>query len=163
MDKPLFVRGDAKTNFWRKVQKGDSCWLWTGARTRRGYGHVRIGGKTKIAHRVSYEWSRGAIPDGKVIDHICHTTSCVNPDHLRAVTNAENRQNLSGAHSGSSSGVRGVTWADDKGAWAARVGLYGQRHHFGYYSTKAEAEKVVVAWRREHMPYSEMDKKKESA
>ncbi len=43
-----------------------------------------------LAHRVSYELHKGPIPDGLFIDHICRTRCCVNPNHLRAVTHAQN-------------------------------------------------------------------------
>src|SRR5690606_27089460 len=33
---------------------------------------------------------QGPIPAGLVIDHLCGNTSCCNPEHLEAVTNAEN-------------------------------------------------------------------------
>lgn len=42
------------------------------------------------AHRVAYMLFRGAIPEGKQLDHLCRTRHCVNPDHLEAVTVKEN-------------------------------------------------------------------------
>lgn len=67
------------------------CWVWIGDATPRGYGRfMNQNGKVVRAHRVFYELLRGPIPDGLSIDHLCRVTSCVNPDHLEAVTNKEN-------------------------------------------------------------------------
>lgn len=73
--------------FWEKVDKTAACWLWNGYRDRNGYGQVRVNRRTlKYAHRVSFELCVGPIPDGLVLDHLCRNTSCVNPEHLEAVT-----------------------------------------------------------------------------
>ncbi|WP_435300626.1 HNH endonuclease signature motif containing protein [Timonella sp. A28] len=42
------------------------------------------------AHRWLFQYLNGPIPDGKVLDHLCRTTSCVNPNHLEVVDNQEN-------------------------------------------------------------------------
>jgi hypothetical protein len=42
------------------------------------------------AHRVSYRLFKGEIPEGTEIDHLCKMKCCVNPEHLEAVTHAEN-------------------------------------------------------------------------
>jgi hypothetical protein len=77
--------------FWAKVNKTETCWLWTGAKdARRGYGSISVNGRSVGVHRVSYEMHKGPIPDGLEIDHLCRVRSCVNPDHLRAVTQREN-------------------------------------------------------------------------
>lgn len=68
---------------------GSDCWLWTGCLTERGYGLFWLRGNVR-AHRFSYETFVGPIPDGLVIDHLCRTRACVNPDHLEPVTDREN-------------------------------------------------------------------------
>lgn len=67
------------------------CWIWT-ASTSAGYGQLwhRDHGRAIGAHRIAYELYRGEIPAGFDIDHLCRTPSCVNPDHLEAVTHREN-------------------------------------------------------------------------
>lgn len=77
--------------FWAKVEKTDDCWLWTGSKNAKGYGHFRVGGFIYKAHRWAWEAEGGLpIPDDLVIDHLCGTTSCVRPSHLEIVTRAEN-------------------------------------------------------------------------
>lgn len=79
------------TNMQNKVQRDGDCWTWTGAINSSGYGSVGNGhGSSSLAHRVSYEFAVGPIPDGLTIDHLCRNTRCVNPDDLEPVTSAEN-------------------------------------------------------------------------
>ena len=79
-----------ETRFWAKVNKSTSCWLWTGATSADGYGHIKVEGRTIKAHRISYEWAVGPIPDGLDIDHLCRVRNCVNPEHLEPVTRKVN-------------------------------------------------------------------------
>lgn len=64
------------------------CWLWTGARTGKGYGSFERGGRVFRAHRFAYETAVG-LADGLHVHHKCFTPLCVNPDHLEALTPAE--------------------------------------------------------------------------
>lgn len=69
------------------------CWNWNLSRDKDGYGHLHRGGKRLLAHRFFYEQRFGPLPIGMVPDHICPAgpnPSCVNPDHMRALTHAEN-------------------------------------------------------------------------
>lgn len=65
------------------------CWEWHKI-AADGYGRLYRDGKTRLAHRESYELHRGPIPTGLHIDHLCRNKGCVNPDHLEAVTLVEN-------------------------------------------------------------------------
>lgn len=80
--------------FWQRVQKTDTCWLWTGALNSYGYGTLSrwTDGKRRQlrAHRVAYELLVGPIPEGLVLDHLCRVKVCVNPAHLEAVTDRVN-------------------------------------------------------------------------
>ena len=77
-----------------KINKTESCWIWTGQQTYNGYGFFgqRINGKVTghMAHRIVYETLVGKISDGLTIDHLCMNRLCVNPEHLEPVTIGEN-------------------------------------------------------------------------
>ena len=80
----------------------NGCWLWTGGGLTLGYGEIQVDGRTVMVHRFAYEFWKEPIPEGLVIDHVCHNADiscpggycihrrCVNPDHLEAVTTYEN-------------------------------------------------------------------------
>lgn len=72
------------------VSKETGCWGWTGAINTYGYGHLYAGGRSRYAHRLSYELFRGTIPVMFQIDHLCRNRLCANPSHLEAVTCREN-------------------------------------------------------------------------
>lgn len=62
------------------------CWEWTGYRIHNGYGLTWLSGRKMLAHRAAYTLAVGAIPAGRVLDHLCRNRACIRPDHLEAVT-----------------------------------------------------------------------------
>ena len=78
--------------FWSKVKRGPGCWEWTGSKDRNGYGGIRIGGKLKKAHRVSWELGHGSIPKDMCVCHTCDNPSCVRLSHLWLGTKKDNTQ-----------------------------------------------------------------------
>src|SRR6266705_3466045 len=93
------MRTDPLVRFWQKVDKNGPipanrpelgpCWIWL-AGAPRGYGSFSLpGGQHGTnfrAHRYAYELEKGKIPRGKILDHLCRTTRCVNPSHLDVTT-----------------------------------------------------------------------------
>jgi len=72
------------------VERTPECWLWTMGKNSKGYGYVRLDGKTRQVHRVVYEALVGPIPKGMTLDHLCRNPACVNPAHLEPVSMREN-------------------------------------------------------------------------
>src|SRR5882757_7719220 len=85
------IPSDASLRFSRFVTTTLSCWNWSGAKNEKGYGLFSTGHSRKIyAHRFSYIRAHGLIPEGTEIHHTCNNPSCVNPQHLEAITHKEN-------------------------------------------------------------------------
>ena len=96
---------EAVINFWAKVDKSSPapdcrpelgrCWDWIGQILPQGYGVFRFTiapytYRQPLAHRMAYEFTKGPIPEGKSLDHLCRNRKCCNPEHLEAVTTGEN-------------------------------------------------------------------------
>jgi hypothetical protein len=83
-----------KERFWSKVSKSETCWTWTAKKRPGGYGLFSLGGKMLQAHRVSWTFENGEIPDGMDVCHKCDNPSCVRPDHLFLGTHTDNMHDM---------------------------------------------------------------------
>lgn len=82
--------------FFRHVEPelNSGCWLWSG-HLERGYGRLSVRRRMVLAHRLSWEIHRGAVPEGAgyhgcCVLHRCDTPTCVNPGHLFLGTHSDN-------------------------------------------------------------------------
>lgn len=72
-----------------------ACWVPTVTK-----GRAKVRGKR--AHIVAFELVYGPVPFGMVVMHTCDTGNCVNPQHFRAGTQADNIRDMmiKGRHRG---------------------------------------------------------------
>lgn len=80
--------------FWPRVDKTDTCWLWTGALVK-GYGQIHLGELNRktvtwTTHRLSWIVAGHAIESNADLDHLCRVKRCCNPEHLDQVSHHVN-------------------------------------------------------------------------
>mgnify|MGYP001614934139 CR=1 FL=1 len=93
-----FIHGHNGRGKGKPIKKGlpytiniiTGCWIWKWYKDKKGYGVMRKNGLLLKAHRYFYKKYKGGILEGLQLDHLCRNKSCVNPEHLEIVTNAEN-------------------------------------------------------------------------
>lgn len=136
---------DPEERFWARVDKTEGCWLWEGTIDSKGYGMLWLD-KYVRAHRHSYALLVGPPPD--ILDHSCGIRHCVNPDHLRPVTQAQNCQNR---RDDSTRGAR----LTQSGSWQSHCTVAGKFHSFGNYATKEEALAAAKAGRLRLLTHSD--------
>lgn len=133
------------------VDAATGCWLWRGARSSAGYGHVRWEGRYAQAHRVVRHLLVGdgvaIFPgrDGDPCDHLCRVRSCVRPDHVETVTQ---RTNCNRGARGVLNPTRtsryfGVFRQTGSSKWTAKIMLDGERQYLGRFADEVDAARRV--------------------
>lgn len=82
-------------DFWSKIKKTKTCWLWVGRHTKAGYGQFQMNKIRKYAHHFSYLLTKKLPLDTKLfLCHTCDIPNCVNPQHLFEGNNTLNMQDM---------------------------------------------------------------------
>lgn len=110
-----------------------------------------------LVHRAVYELHIGPIPQGMEIDHECRVPRCINPQHLRPATRAQNNQNKV-ARRDSITGIRGVQLLAN-GRYRARVKVHGKRVIDKVFNTLEEANTVAIEARNRVFTHNATDRK----
>ena len=117
---PERVAARAATRF---VVDERGCHISTYSVGSHGYAQIgwQDGGERTMitAHRAAWVHVNGQVPEGMTIDHMCRSRRCVNPRHLRALTNFENARRNHPEHS-----------------WSLREGRCIRGHHADWYRPK---------------------------
>lgn len=128
--------------FWSYVDKSGTCWLWTGSRDINGYGRFFCKAmhphRTRMAHRFAFQRFVRSLAPGECVMHTCDNPPCVNPEHLRAGSIADNNEDMF-----------------NKGrAWQCRVTHCPRGHEYTEANTSrgTRGGRVCVACRRLRQP-----------
>lgn len=152
----------ASERIWARVNKTETCWLWTGCLDRKGYGIIGDkleGRKVSVrVHRLAYETMVGPVSPESQVDHRCHVRHCVNPAHLRLTTHKQNQENRARASRKSKTGVLGVFPAKGRNKYEASISHNGVTRHAGRFDTIAEAEAAVIKLRLELFTHNDLDR-----
>ena len=87
--KRFYTKVPEHIRFWSKVNKTETCWLWTAG---------RVGPYGTFDGDPAHSWIAKNVMNVEVshkmvIDHICRNQLCVRPDHLRFVSQRVNLTN----------------------------------------------------------------------
>ena len=90
------------------------CWHWTGYGGQRGH-HPQVkgkDGKVLLVRRLAYAARKGAIGEGLRVVPTCGDPRCINPEHMRTMTESQK---------GRAAGKRGAFSSPARGAKIARA------------------------------------------
>lgn len=86
------------------VPTASGCIEWTGTKTKKGYGVLRLAGagsRKTTAHRIAWALKHGDLAANVLVLHRCDNPSCVNPNHLFIGSAKQNTEDMvsKGRHS----------------------------------------------------------------
>lgn len=127
-----------------------------GYQRQDGYWVIGVNGYQYRAHRLAWLITQGAWPDVD-IDHIDGNPSNNRIANLRQATRSENLQNQNKAHSGSTSGILGVHWSNQRKKWVAAITVNGKVRSLGRWESKDLAHQAYLRAKAALHPFSPTD------
>ncbi len=64
------------------MERSGDCFLWTGGKSKSGYGCIQTDGRTERTHRIAYKIFVGPVDIDEEVCHTCDNPLCMNLDHL---------------------------------------------------------------------------------
>lgn len=107
------------------------------------YWCINIKGRHYLAHRVAWLAHYGVYPAGE-IDHINQIKTDNRIANLRIVSRSFNAHNMSQAHKGSSSGLRGAYFHKKHKYWSSHFMVNGVIKNLGVFPSKEAAHAAYI-------------------
>ena len=101
-----------------------------------GYGHIKLNGKTYLAHRLAFLMHNGYLP--KIVDHINHDEIDNRIDNLRSCTCQQNQMNRR-SNKNTTSKYKGVYWLKKNNKWATQIQIDKKVKNLGYFQNEKDA------------------------
>lgn len=142
----LFVYSNGELR--RRVDvAGEKAGREAGWNAGRGYRYIQVDGIQYSTHRIIYLMFHGYLPE--MLDHIDRDKSNNRIENLRPCTKNQNFYNAK-ISKRNTSGVKGVSWNKTYKKWGAQIKVNYKPLWLGYFTSIKDAEKTVIAARKEH-------------
>lgn len=113
----------------------------------KGYRNITVDGYKRGAHRWAFLYMEGEIPTE--VDHVNNVPTDNRWCNLRACCRSGNTRNTR-LSKNNTTGVKGVSWHNQKQKYAVRLMVDGKYRSFGLYSTLVEAERAARSAREKY-------------
>lgn len=130
-----------------KVKTRRKAGMVAGVKMNSGYLDVTIDRERYLLHRLAFMYMGYEMPE--TVDHVDHNTMNNAWSNLRPASFSQNLWNCK-LRSDSTTGVKGVSFNKEKGAYDAYFNAHGKRIRCGRFETLEDAASAVMKAREAH-------------